>query len=299
MAILVVPPLVAAVLPADERALDGVELDETTYTEVRFDNDARGIELAGMLFQPDGEGPFPAAVIIHGSGTSHRDNAWYLTVAEHLRTNGVAVLLPDKRGSEQSGGDWRAASFEDLATDTAAAVSYMRTQEELPVASVGLVGMSQGGRIAPIVASGDPDIAWTVNVAGDAVSAHQALRYEETHNLREMGVLPGVSNLLAYPSSWSLIYLRDSDFWDAVGNFDPIAYWRSVEQPALVIYGEDDTNVPTEDSVERLEALGKPNLEVRVYEGSGHAIEDPVGQGNSIFREDALDELTRFVHANA
>lgn len=298
LALVVVPPLVSAIQPADTRLLEGVELNETAYTEVRFTNGDQGLKLAGMLFEPEGEGPFPAAVIIHGSGSSHRNNRWYLTMAEHLQKKGIAVLLPDKRGSGQSDGEWQTASFEDLATDTEAAVSYLRTQGEVPVSSVGVVGMSQGGRIAPIVASHDPEVAWVVNVVGGAVPAHESLRYEETHNLREMGFLPAVSDLLAYPSSWSLIHLRNADFWDEIGNFDPIPYWESVEQPALVIYGEDDTNVPTEASVRRLEILGKPNFEVIVYEGSGHAIEDPEGQGNNIFREDALDELARFVHAN-
>ena len=71
-----------------------------------------------MLFLPEGNGPFPAAVIIHGSGTSDRDNLWPLTLTQYLRESGIAVLLPDKRGSEKSEGDWRTSSFQDLAGDT-------------------------------------------------------------------------------------------------------------------------------------------------------------------------------------
>jgi hypothetical protein len=85
--------------PAPARALEGVKLADSEYREVRFRNAIGGVDLAGMLFVPQGEGPFPSAVIIHGSGTSRRDNAWYLTLCTHLQRNGIAVLLPDKRGS--------------------------------------------------------------------------------------------------------------------------------------------------------------------------------------------------------
>ena len=293
------PPVIESFSSGEPRNLRGVDLTETTFSEVNFTNFDNDLELAGMLFRPKGAGPFPAAIIIQGSGTSRRDNGWYLTLADHLQQQGIAVLLPDKRGSEGSEGDWRTASFEDLATDTHAAIAYLEAQDLVPVRSIGVIGMSQGGRIAPIVASQDPSVSWVVNVVGDAVTAHDSLRYEESHNLREMGFLPGVSDLVAYPSTWSLIHLRDSDFWDAVGDFDPIPYWKRVDQPVLTVYGEQDTNVPTEASAKRLNRLDKPNIRVRVYEGSGHAIEDPVGEGNSIFRVDALEDLSQFVLKNA
>jgi pimeloyl-ACP methyl ester carboxylesterase len=80
-----------------------------------------------------------------------------------------------------------------------------------------------------------------------------------------------------------------------VGNFDPYPYWREVEIPTLVLYGSEDTNVPAEASRERLEALEKDNIAVLIYEGSGHALEDPPGMGNSFFREDALHEIEAFI----
>lgn len=298
-AVVVIPPAVGLAFPEDSRRFEAVELEETTYVEVSFQNRRQNIGLAGMLFKPAGEGPFPAAVIIQGSGTSRRGNGWYLTVADHLQKHGIVVLLPDKRGSEHSEGDWRSASFEDLATDAQAALSFLTSQDEVEISTMGVVGMSQGGRIAPLVADENTNVSWLVGVAGGAVPAFEALRYEETHNLREMGFLPGVSDVLAYPSTWVLITVTASDFWKAVGNFDPTPYWASVSQPALVIYGEEDTNAPTEASVEHLERLGNPEIEISVYEGSGHAVEDPIGQGSSIFRRDALDEITEFIHRHS
>lgn len=283
----------------DQRQFERVSLEGLRYKEVGFTTPAEGIELAGMLFLPDGAGEYPAAVIIHGSGTSRRDNGWYLTLAKYLQDNGVVVLLPDKRGSEGSGGDWRSASFEDLATDTMAAVRFLMSQGAVAADRIGIIGMSQGGQIAPLVAAGNANIAWVVNVVGGAIPMHDQLLYEESHNLMEMGVLPGLAHVLAYPSTWSIIHLRQKSFWNAVGNFDATTYWNRVEVPALVLYGEEDTNVPSARSATAIRALDKPNIDVRVYPGSGHALESPEGQGDSIIRHDALDDIRAFIQEAA
>ena len=128
---------------------------------------------------------------------------------------------------------------------------------------------------------------------------HDLLVYEETHNLRELGILPGFSDFLAYPASWSLIKFRQSEFWDAIGNFDPVPYWQRLSVASLVLYGENDTNVPSGESAAILRSLGNPNINVRIYEGSGHALESPEGRGKSIFREDALRDIRDFVFSSA
>ena len=296
--LLVVPILISPFAGPETRRFEGVRLADTTFQEVRFRNAEQDINLGGMLFVPDGDGPFPAAVIIHGSGTSQRDSFWYLTLTQYLQESGIAVLLPDKRGSEQSEGNWHTASFQDLATDTRAGTAFLRAQVELPVSDIGIVGMSQGGHIAPIVASESSDIAFLVNVVGGSVPMHDLLLYEENHNLRQYGVLPGISNVLAYATSFLVRTVGDGAFWHAIGNFDPIPYWASVTIRSLVLYGEDDTNVPTAESAARLRSLGKPNIEVRVYERSGHPLEDPEGEGNSVFREDALEDVRDFIYSS-
>ena len=295
LALLILPVVIAQVTADERRQLEGLRLKEVEYRTVSFRNREQNLELGGMLLVPDGAGPFPGAVIIHGSGPSFRDNRWYLTLAEHLRSSGIAVLLPDKRGSEESEGDWRTAGFEDLATDTTAAIEFLIDQSDVSIACAGVLGMSQGGIIAPLAAVRSPGPAFVVNVVGGAVPMHQSLIYEENHNIRQMGVLPGFSNLLAYPAAWSLIYARQKEFWNAVGNFAPLPYWREIEIPSLVLYGEKDTNVPSEMSAHLLRNLENPFITVKVYPGSGHALESPEGEGKSIFREDALDDIVEFI----
>lgn len=294
LALLVVPILLARFGESPRRSFERVELKDTTFEEISFRNTEQDLNLGGMLFVPDGVGPFPAAVIIHGSGTSRRDNGWYLTLTRYLQDNGVVVLLPDKRGSEKSEGSWRTASFEDLATDTEAAILYLKHQNEVGISSIGIIGLSQGGHIAPIVAAQTPDIAFLVNIVGAALPMHDLLVYEETHNLRQLGVLPGLSDLLAYPAAWS-VRIRQREFWNAVGNFDPRPYWQALSVRSLVLYAQNDTNVPSIKSAEALRSLGNRNIDVRIYEGSGHALESPESAGNSIFREDALRDIRGFI----
>ena len=297
--VLAVPVAVAQVSRTEPRPLLGTSLATLRFENIQFHNVAQDIELGGMLFMPEGDGPFPAVVIIHGAGTSERDNPWYLAATQYLQENGIIVLLPDKRGSEMSGGDWRSASFEDLATDTVAAVEYLKSRTDLPISGIGIVGMSQGGQFSPLVADLSPDVAFVVDVVGTAGTIREQLLYEENHNLRAMGLLPGVSNLVAIPSAWSIRELRQKTFWDAVGDFDPLPYWQTLDVPALVLYGTEDTNVPSLLSARLLHGLNKPNIDVRLYAGSGHKLEDPVGQGNRIFREEALQAIVSFAYSNA
>ena len=233
--VIVVPFVLAQASGGEERPLHGVSLAETVYEEISFVNEAQGIQLGGMLFLPHSNDPYPAVVIIHGSGTSRRENQWYVTLAHSLQENGIAVLLPDKRGSEKSGGNWRTASFEDLATDTVAAVDYLKGRDDLPITTMGIVGLSQGGHIAPVAATMSSHAGFVINLVGAAVTIEEQLLYEENHNLRQMGLLPGISNLIAYPAAWSIREVRQKEFWDAVANFDPLPYWQAVDVPALAL----------------------------------------------------------------
>ena len=296
LAVLFIPVLVRQLLPPEPRQLERVALAETRHLEIAFQNQSQDLALAGLLFGPEGDGPFPAAVVIHGSGTSRRDNGWYLTLTKHLQDSGIAVLLPDKRGSEKSEGDWKTSSFNDLATDTLAAIEYLGAQQSVPLSGVGVIGMSQGGWIAPLVASEKDDLAFLVSMVGSAVTPREQLIYEENHNLRQLGFLPGVSNVLAYAGFVNVRYLAQPQLYDLIVDYDPLPYWQDLALESLVLFGAEDTNVPSTESAKRLLGLANPHIRVKIYPGSGHALESPPGQGNSIIREDALSEISAFIH---
>jgi dienelactone hydrolase len=296
VAVVFIPVLVRQLLPSEQRHLERVVLADTRHAEIAFQNRTQDLALAGLLFVPEGAGPFPAAVVIHGSGTSRRDKlGWYLTLTKYLQDSGIVVLLPDKRGSEKSEGDWRTASFEDLATDTRAAIEYLRTQRSVPLSGIGVIGMSQGGWIAPIVASQESDLAFLVSMVGPMVTPREQLLYEENHNLRQLGFLPGISNVLAYVGSANVRYLAQPQLYKLIVDYDPLLYWGRISVDSLALFGTDDTNVPSAESTRRLESLRNPHVRVKVYEGSGHALESPLGHGNSIIRNDALEDISAFI----
>ena len=294
--LLFVPVLVQQLLPSEKRQLQRVALVDTRHREITFQNRSQDIALAGLLFVPEGDGPFPAAVVIHGSGTSRRDNGWYLTLASHLQDSGIVVLLPDKRGSEMSEGDWRTSSFEDLATDTLAAIDYLQAQQSVALSGIGVIGMSQGGWIAPLVASQQDQLAFLVSMVGSVVTPREQLLYEENHNLRQLGFLPGISNLLAYAGYANVRYLAQPQLYDLIVDYDPLPYWRDISVDSLILLGAEDTNVPTPESAERILNAANQHIRLKVFKGSGHALESPLGQGNSIIRTDALNEISGFIH---
>lgn len=157
------------------------------------------------------------------------------------------------------------------------------------------MGVSQEGIIAPIVAAGPSGVAFAINVVGSGVPMHDQLLFEENHNLRQIGFLPGLSNALACLTTFVNRNIANRDIWSAVGNFDPLAYWREVDVPTLVLLGDQDTNVPSDRSRDRLNALDKENIRVVVFEGSGHGLEAPAGIGGDYQKEDALELIRDFI----
>ena len=240
-----------------------------------------------MLFIPEGEGPFPAVVIIHGAGTSRRANRWYLSVTAHLQENGIAVLLPDKRGSEKSEGSWVGADFETLAGDTLAAVKHVRSQELFAPAGIGLIGMSQGGWIAPVAASRDQDIAFVVSMSGASVTPKEQLLYEEIHNISHF-TWPFVARLLAPITANRIMKMPHVK---AYADFDPVPYWKKVDAPTFFAFGENDENVPVDTSIKVLRDNLSVDL-VKVYPDGGHAIKD---KETDRVQDEFLVDVARFI----
>ncbi|RZJ04190.1 MAG: alpha/beta hydrolase [Brevundimonas sp.] len=148
--------------------------------DVTFPNASGGITLAGTLTLPPGEGPFPAAILITGSGAQDRDETIlnhkpFLVWADALTRRGVAVLRYDDRGVGGSGGGTPDETSADFATDAAAALAYLRTRPEIDPRSIGLIGHSEGALIAPLVAQNGGEPAWIVMLAGPSVSGGEIL----------------------------------------------------------------------------------------------------------------------------
>ncbi|HVU98594.1 MAG TPA: alpha/beta fold hydrolase [Puia sp.] len=148
--------------------------------EVRIENKGAGVVLAGTLTLPPGKGRFPAVVLITGSGPQDRDESLmghkpFLVIADALTRRGIAVLRYDDRGTARSTGDFRKATTADFATDVEAAVAYLKTRKEVNARRIGLIGHSEGGIIAPLVASRNGDIRCIVLLAGPGLRGEEIL----------------------------------------------------------------------------------------------------------------------------
>src|SRR6266568_583465 len=148
--------------------------------EVSYSNSAAKIQLGATLTIPPSKGPFPAVLLIAGSGPHDRDESImehkpFLVLADYLTRKGIVVLRADKRGIGKSGGDYTQAVMADFASDAEAGVAYLKTRTEVNPHKIGLVGHSEGGIEAPMAAAHNPDIAFIVIMAGPGVPGDQLL----------------------------------------------------------------------------------------------------------------------------
>ena len=142
--------------------------------EVRFPNREAGIQLSGTLTLPPGPGPFPAAVLISGSGPQDRDSIIaghrpFLIWADALTRRGIAALRYDDRGVGKSEGDFHQATTVDFASDAKAAWEFLKNQSRIDGRRIGFIGHSEGGIIAPMVAAQNPDVAFLILLAGTGI----------------------------------------------------------------------------------------------------------------------------------
>jgi uncharacterized protein len=148
--------------------------------EVTFPGGAPGVTLAGTLTTPKGAGPFPVAVLVAGSGPNDRDEASanhrpFLVIADDLTRKGIAVLRYDKRGIGKSTGLLDSATTLDLAADAQAGVNFLKTRKEIDATKIGMIGHSEGGMIAPYLATRSKDIAWLVLLAAPGTNGENTL----------------------------------------------------------------------------------------------------------------------------
>jgi pimeloyl-ACP methyl ester carboxylesterase len=262
------------------------------------------IRLAGTLLLPNRRGPVPAIVFVHGAGPEQRFASRFL--AEFFVNRGVAALIYDKRGTGESSGDWTVSSFDELAGDVTAAVSFLKSRSEIDAARIGLMGSSQGGWVAPMAALRIPDLAFLIVKSTAAVTPEQQELARVENQMRAGGNSPAdIAEALALYRH-AIQFSRTGKEWDSLAteiaadsnkkwaffgrdtprnywffdqirlNFDhdPIPVLEQVKTPILVIYGgEDDDGPPLQDTIARLlEAMrqGGNISELEIFPNAGH-----------------------------
>ena len=147
---------------------------------ITFKNIKDNITLSGTLSIPSKNGTFPAVVLISGNGEHNRNEEFgnfkpFLDISNYLTKQGIAVLRYDKRGVGESKGNYESANSFDFANDVTSAIEYLLTREEIKSNEIGLIGHSEGGLIAPIVASQSSNVAFIVSLAGPSISGDKIL----------------------------------------------------------------------------------------------------------------------------
>jgi uncharacterized protein len=146
--------------------------------DVIFTNNKFNIKLAGTLTIPAGKGPFPAVVLITGSGAQNRNEEImghkpFMVIADYLSRNGIAVLRYDDRGVGKSQGNYISSTSADLSTDAEAAFNFLINNPKINAKKTGLLGHSEGGLIAPMIAASNSAIGFIVSLAGSGVTGQQ------------------------------------------------------------------------------------------------------------------------------
>jgi pimeloyl-ACP methyl ester carboxylesterase len=161
--------------------------------EVFFKNTREDFILAGTLTIPEGEGPFPAMILVSGSGPQNRDEELmdhkpFAVIADYLSRNGVVVLRYDDRGVASSEpGKSDGTSF-DISYDAEAAFDYLLSRKEVIPSLCGITGHSEGGYVNFMVAQRRPDVAFLISLAGPAVTGAEVLKLQQTEIYRGMGM---------------------------------------------------------------------------------------------------------------
>ncbi|MGB5190798.1 alpha/beta hydrolase family protein [Robiginitalea sp.] len=161
--------------------------------EVAIPNPGDGLTLSGTLTLPSKSGIFPVVVLISGSGAQNRDEEVFghkpfLVLSDYLTRQGIGVLRYDDRGTGKSTGDHTTATSEDLATDVTSAVAFLKSRADIDTKKIGLIGHSEGGLIAPMVASKSDDIAFIVLLAGPGISGYDILMLQSELIRKASGV---------------------------------------------------------------------------------------------------------------
>jgi dipeptidyl aminopeptidase/acylaminoacyl peptidase len=237
--------------------------------------ESQDARLAATLMLPqDRRPPYPGVVLVHGSGQVTA--AQMMGNANRLVRMGFAALIYDKRGVGGSTGEYSTIGpansermFGLLARDALAGVAALRARKDVDAKRVGLVGISQGGWIAPLAATIDDRIAFVVTISGPAVSVGEEIAYSRLAG-EDPGSQQGVTD--------EEIATRMRAFQGPHG-YDPLPTLTKLASPSLWILGEHDRSIPLRRTVEILNTLeteSRRPITTHVIPGVNHSLRNPV-----------------------
>jgi hypothetical protein len=285
------------------------------------------VKLAGTLISPKTSGKHPAIILVHASGAEDRE--YLLPFARFLIRRGFAVLGYDKRGVGGSTGDWRNASFQDLAGDVVAAFRYLKARPDIDAEHIGLLGWSQAGWVMPIAAVAAPDIAFMISISGAAIPTEQTTIDQAQNEMTARGMKrETVDEIIAlmklqyqfartgqgwedYANAREKLAARlgrppdqfpakrDDPYWGMIRRqfiYDPVPTLRQLGVPVLALFGELDNNIiATKNAAAWQAALtagGNKDYTLRILPKANHLMLEAKAGNNA-----EMPSLQRFLPA--
>lgn len=267
--------------------------------------------LAGTLYQPIGNGPFPTIVVQHGASYGKRDHVLYVHLAQTMNAIGVAVYVYDRRGEDVPEDERVHPGYMALGRDGLAAVRMLKTRADVKATHIGLWGFSQGGWVAPAAFVQSPDdIAFMILVSSSGVGPKQQMVYAVPQVLRALGYDESVAEIGARLREMVDAYyqgaiareivqefidqFKDAPWfehvyigatlpevvaqtsWDNESHFDPWSMFSQITIPVLLLYGESDPWIPVDQSIaiwrDALVKAGNDDVEIHRIPGIGHSM---------------------------
>ena len=229
---------------------------ESSFREhyVEFHNGE--VKLAGSLLVPEGDGPHPAVVFVHGAGRHTRKG--HREIGSYFAGQGIAALIYDKRGTGDSTGVYESRKpYTNLTDDALSAVALLKQRPEIDESQIGIWGLSQGAYISAAAASRSEDIKFVI-AAGASVCDGSFFYYCD-NLFRKYGLSDKLRDIAAkaHFARWDFGEILSHGF--SLTSFTPRTYptpdqylhpsWSHVNQPVLALWGDLDQNVPVGESV--------------------------------------------------
>lgn len=288
--------------------------------------------LHATLYQPAGEGPFPAAIAMHGGGNNYER---LMNVPQYFARRaagcGIVTLIYDKRGTGRSALDYSNADFNDFVSDASAAIDYLNSHSKVDTNHIAAFGVSQGGRLVGVLAARNPKVDMIANVSGPINSVIMTRKFSTLNGIRGSNASEELLNRITpfWERHFDLLEAGDNEGLSAldeeitdlrneynpnwlpplsveVGNhpiensygmnfFDEYA---TVNIPWINIYGEDDRAVDAKTSIQNLEWIrsqsGTSKMEIILLPNSTHGLYDTVEQKQYPFD----DEVVKWILSN-
>jgi len=266
------------------------------------------VTLSGTVYLPDGDGPHPAFVFLHGAGPDTRTAFTMTRYAREFAKHGIAMLLYDKRGTGKSTGNWLDSDYSDLANDAVAGIELLVTRKDINPKHIGVIGASEGGWTGPLTANRSPYAALLILISAPPVSPFEQGFFDMRNELRSAGLSESdiaeaielerlTRQIQRNDESWedfdrAIEVAKSKSWYEAAGSpgrpdpsnprsawyarimdYDPVPALRAIRVPTLLLYGAKDILVDATTSAKMMKELASnegKDFTIHVYPESGH-----------------------------